>query len=267
MIYNLVSSGEIVARISEDYNINHADYINRVPQWVHQAMGELDINIAFIPTFITIPIVERIGLLPRDIKLITGVEADGCRLTRIHGHGSVKTIELTQRDAIVMTSLGSTVYGDNIVIDTENNKVVMNPTKIRTYNNETIVHTQPSDKYNYILLPNGKIEINSDAKFVTIYYLSYPITFDTIFGFDAPQIPDNEHVKVALTWYVLRNILMRGYLHPIISLTSNDPENNPNRQWTRWKTIARNNASDSDPDQSAILSRLHRSYFYNSMFD
>jgi len=267
MIYNLVSSAEIIARISEDYNINHADYINRVPQWVHQAMCELDINIAFIPTYITIPIVERIGLLPKNIKMVTGVEGNGVRLNRIYGKSSINTRELDTSDAVVLTTLGSTIYGDNITIDVENNKINVEATKIRTYNNETIVQVSPSEKYNYILLPNGKIEVNSDCDYVTIYYLSYPIEFDVIFGFDAPQIPDNEHVKIALTWYVLRNILMRGYVHPIIKLGGVDPEYDPAKQWKVWKQSARNNMSDSDPEQSAILSRLHRSYFYNSIFE
>lgn len=267
MIYNLVSAAEIVARISEDYNINHADYINRVPQWVHQAMCELDINIAFIPTYITIPLIDGIGLLPKNIKLITGVESNGVRLNRIYGKGCINTREIDSTDAVVMTNLGKTIYGDDITLDVENNKINVTATSIRTFNNETIVQVLPSERYNYILLPNGKIEVNNDSDYATIYFLSYPIEFDAIFGFDAPQIPDNEHVKIALTWYVLTKILMRGYLHPIIKLGGVDPEYDPSKQWKVWKTNARNNVSDSDPEQYAILSRLHRSYFYNSIFE
>lgn len=265
MIYNLVSSGEIIARISEDYNINHADYINRVPQWIHQALNELNIDIAFIPKFQFIPIIENIGLLPGDIKMITGVEANGIRLNRIYGRSSIRTTEVNHQDAVVMTNLGSTIYGENITID--GSKVVMESNKVRTYNNETILTTKPSDKYNYILLPNGKIETNLDCEEVVVYYLSYPIEFDSIFGFEAPMIPDNEHVKIALTWYVLCKILMRGGVHPILKLGGIDPEYDPSKQWKHWKPIAINKANEDDPEQMAILSKVHRSFFYNHLFD
>jgi len=264
MIYNLVSAAEIVARISEDYNINHGDYINRVPQWVSQALNELDINLAFVPTFATIPMVERIGILPKSIKVITGIEYNGVRLGRIHGTSRDMIPELNNGEAIILTSLGSTIYGNNTVVDGD--IITTNPSKIRTYNHETILSAPISDTHNYILLPNGKLETNFDCTEVIIYFLKPPIEFDEHFGFESPMIPDNEQTKVAFTWYVLRNILMRGYKHPIISLGNRDPEFDPSKQWTKWKLIARNNLAYGDSEENDILSRLWGSYFYNSIF-
>lgn len=264
MNYNVVSAAEIVARISEDYNINFGDYINRVPQWIIQALNELDVNIAFIPTYKVIPLVDRIGILPTNIKVITGVEGNGVRLNRIHGISKDMIPELNYDEAITMTSLGSTIYGTNTVVDGD--IITTTPTKIRTYNNETILDAAISSQYDYILLPNGRVEVNQDIDEVIVYYLSQPIFFDKTFGFQAPFIPDNEQTKVALTYYVLRNILMRGYKHPILKLGQVDPEYDPAKQWTKWKLIARNNLSQGDSEENDILSRLWGSYFYNSIF-
>ncbi len=265
MFYNLVSSAEIVARISEDYNINYSDYINRVPQWVHQALNELNVKIAFIPTNIDIPIVDRIGILPKDIKVMLGVECDGVRLRRIDGTSRKLGTELNYNDAIVMTNIATSIYGTDTSISNDG-VITTTPDKIRTFNNETIIEAPISQQYDYLLLPNGKIEVNKDCDNITVYYMQYPIQFDDVFGFEAPMIPDNEPTKVALTWYVLSKILMRGYKHPILQLSHRDVEFDPYKQWDVWKTKARNNLSDGDSERNDIISRIWNSYFYLSTF-
>jgi hypothetical protein len=65
---------------------------------------------------------------------------------------------------------------------------------------------------------NGKIRIVMDA---------LPIEEDCDTGTFYPLIPDVEELKIALRLYVIRNILMRGYVHPVMDLKSNSPVTNP----------------------------------------
>jgi hypothetical protein len=76
---------------------------------------------------------------------------------------------------------------------------------------------------------NGKITIFMDA---------LPIEEDCETGIFYPLIPDVEELKIALRLYVMKNILMRGYKHPVLDLNANNEYTNPALAFDKQKRKA-----------------------------
>ena len=92
---------------------------------------------------------------------------------------------------------------------------------------------------------------------VSITYKHFPFTFDKELNRITPLVPDTEEVRIALMWYCARQLLYRGYKHPVLTLNSNDPDVNPARAWTLHKKAAINSISSLDAD---AMYRMTKSY-------
>lgn len=90
-----------------------------------------------------------------------------------------------------------------------------------------------SSSLSYTLLHNGYIRLETDdPKFsdveVKIYYKGYKREFNKTIHSTIPLVPDKSIVIEALSFYVLKHILGRGYEHPVYSLSGRDPYLNVN---------------------------------------
>ena len=83
MIYNRVSGKTCVARLYNSFNIDYSDWESRSPQWINQALGELNAYNSLEKTRKTETVSDYIFKLPCDIKVLAAIEYEGCRLPRI----------------------------------------------------------------------------------------------------------------------------------------------------------------------------------------
>ena len=112
----------------------------------------------------------------------------------------------------------------------------------------------------YTVTDNGWIYfdgIENDDIEITYKYL--PMVWDSEVNRMLPLIPDNEEVEQALVWYCMRQLLYRGYKHPVINFQSNRPDLNPSLAWEHWKRIAVRAISSLDADTMYRLSLSHNS--------
>lgn len=80
----------------------------------------------------------------------------------------------------------------------------------------------------YTLLHNNYLRLEADHPRysdieVTIYYKGFDTTFNKKLHIEIPLIPDKAIVIEAISYYVFKNILSRGYIHPVYNLSGNDP--------------------------------------------
>jgi hypothetical protein len=64
-----------------------------------------------------------------------------------------------------------------------------------------------------------------------LYYHTIPIEFNEKFQIFVPKIPNRPYVIDNIKWFVLKNILSRGYIHPVYSLGNRNQEYDPNIKW------------------------------------
>ena len=85
----------------------------------------------------------------------------------------------------------------------------------------------------YTLLHNSHIRLEaehprySDIE-VAIYYKGFETIFNKDLHIEIPLIPDKPIVIEAISYYIFKNILSRGYIHPVYNLSGNDPHLNVN---------------------------------------
>lgn len=72
-----------------------------------------------------------------------------------------------------------------------------------------------------------------------VVYASIPLDWDETTNMYIPRVPDIQEVIENVKWYILKIILARGYKHPVYSLTTNNPLNNPHLRWEQTKRPAR----------------------------
>lgn len=244
MIYNHVSLKNIVGRIFNTYNIKSADFINRVPQWTGEALGKLNIYMALEPAITRIEVNEYKAILPSTLKKLVAVEYNGLIIPRLIG----TRLEYVSESGF-SSSLSESKHLKNIEYD--QNGVIIS---VRT--EETTIPVTRSSEYNYILHKNGYIDLPFETGELTIYFQKLPEESDPQTGMYFPLVPDDENVQEAITWYILMNMLYRGYIHPILSLTSANRYINPGLQWDYYKPIARNSASSPDREQRELHSAI-----------
>jgi hypothetical protein len=117
-------------------------------------------------------------------------------------------------------------------------------------------------EYTYYI-NNGWAHLSEEEGVATIIYMKPPIEIDEESGLHYPLIPEVEEVKIALRWYVLMQILSRGYIHPIFSLNSNNGETNPTYKWNEHRRRAKYFADRMDNPQRHRMAKLLSEFLSN----
>ena len=97
----------------------------------------------------------------------------------------------------------------------------------------------------YSLNPNY-IHCSFQTGTIVIYYLGIDTDED---GF--PNIPDNYHVKEAITWYIISRMLLRGFKHPVVSYEMADSK------WIMNYPKAQNACKFPDIDAQDLFKRTY----------
>ena len=244
MIYNTVSSKAIIGRLINSHNIHSADYISRVPQWIGEALGKLNISMGLEPAKTRVEINEYKAKLPSTIKVLHAVEYNGYIIPRINGK---------RKDYI--TSEGMSEYYQEIkLVQDITYDINGNITSVRT--SDSRIPASRSNEYNYILNKNGFLDFSISTGEAIIYFLKLPEEIDSDTGMYFPLVPDVEMVITAIEWYCLMMMLYRGYKHQVLALSSPNRYLNPAAQWEHYMPIAQNKASAPDPEERKLQSKL-----------
>ena len=120
-------------------------------------------------------------------------------------------------------------------------KVKVNDTEL-TVNNR-IVDVFKLSPYEYF--ENNRY-VCVKANKAKITYRSLPIEKDCNTDKSYVLVPDHEHVKEAIRWFIMKRLLYRGYKHPVINLDSNNPYTNAGIAYDKARKKARSSAYAAD---------------------
>lgn len=125
-----------------------------------------------------------------------------------------------------------------------------------------------NNKSNYVYLLNGdEVELEFKEGTAHVVYMDLPVEWDDDLGMWIPLIPNVPRVIEAVTYYVLKIILARGYIHPLYSLTTNNPELNPALLWRDTRKKARISANRMDNEDRRNMSDVLTNFLNNPRAD
>ena len=246
MVYNTVSSQQIIGRIMNTYNIKSADYIARTPQWIGEALGKLNIIMALEPAKTRVEVNEYKAKLPSTVKILVAVEYDGVLIPRIDGTRMEYINSVGEAESYSELKLTK-----DITYDSNGNIIAVRTT-------DSQIPASRTSEYNYILHKNGVIDFSVQTGELVLYFLKVPEETDAETGMYFPLVPDVELVQEAIVWYCLMNMLYRGYKHEMLSLVSPNRYINPAMQWDYYMPRAQNRASAPDRAQRELHSQAWR---------
>lgn len=268
MNYNLINGDEIIRRLDNDFNINHSDYITRLPQWIYQALRDIDYLNAFVPASYYATVLNYKAVLPNDLYELTGIEYNNKRLTRSLHPVHKSTINVNE-EPVITSNIGVTVYGTTTDIRVEDGiedqlkNVEMDVSMTRRYEAITITST-PYSEETYTLVPGG-VELSFEEGYIWFHYYKLPYYYNEMIGGMCPYIPDNEKAIECITYYCIKAMIQRGYQHPIYNFNGNNPYTNIGLLYDKSKKAARNNINKWDVDQSQRIINLMNSALYNQI--
>lgn len=116
----------------------------------------------------------------------------------------------------------------------------------------------------YTEIGNNKIKINNLAVgTVIVYYTELPITWDKELNKWMPLVHDNIIIQEAICLYILKRMMLRGYVHSILSLSSNNPMTNVGILYEIGKKKARNQTWVIDSDTRHNIYKVLANMFNN----
>jgi hypothetical protein len=108
---------------------------------------------------------------------------------------------------------------------------------------------------------NGWIHTNVEKGNIEITYKTPPVELDPILGIEFPLIPDEVHTKKALMAGILRNMIIRGYVHPVMNIKENNPFVNPALAYKEERVLARIAITSPNSDAREKYTKPHTSLF------
>lgn len=98
------------------------------------------------------------------------------------------------------------------------------------------------------------IEFDEEEATLTVNYRGLPIVYDSEMDIYFPLIPNTPEVTQYLAMYLLRNVMMQGFKHPIFSFESRNPNTNIDGILTKYEKLAKskiNKMSKAERDDIA----------------
>lgn len=230
MISNLVSSSEVILNVIDRYNIKSEDFVSRAGKWITECIDDLGyiVNLKserYYSTFNN----NRI-LLPPYCKNVVTVLIDG---EKVDYNESLYSIDST---ASLNRGIG-TISNNNLGI----------PSSIPIIA-ETDTSFISSGMPMFYRLSNGWLHTNVATGEIEIIYKKYPTEFNDVLALELPVIPNEFDTKEAIASFILKTILMRGYIHPILNLKENNSITNPGIAYKNHKRLSRINLNAPNVD-------------------
>ena len=151
----------------------------------------------------------------------------------------IEAVESTFQDNIILLPQ----YAGEILLLIVNDQILVNNNTNIEYRNILNTLTTSNDKYS---IADNVVELESNNGTYKLFYKTLPVEFNDKFQIYCPKVPDKQHVIDNIKWFVLKNILSRGYVHPVYSLGNRNPEYDPNLKWQNTLNKARVQLSEMD---------------------
>ena len=277
MLNNVNTNVErIIAKIDNDFNPDNSDWIPRVGAWCIDAMSILNC----VPTVRKkekLSVTDRIAYSKCNINNtnIKVYDSNGCEIEEAKDkrccnnnpstgeEQETKMTELSISAGLYETDNPIAQAPDYLVAETLNAEKEW-PGRYRI--NEYNFGNKTNKEHNYVLVDCNKIEINFDAKYISIEYNAIK-TEQTSFGYELPVIPNNGLLIEALVYFCMYKMLCRGYKHPVFNLNASQYGTNPYYIWLQLKEEARRSVLNDKFDTDEDISKILRSNFYINTFD
>lgn len=298
MLNNVNTSVErIIAKIDNDFNPDGSDWIPRVVAWTIDAMSQLDV-LHEVPKRRRLAVLNRFAHshCPISTKGLKVFDERGCEIpivgknkasscasstgggTASQGYYNKPTdrdnpdcvvypqcdCDASERVSVVDTGYeGKETYGS---IAIHNNSPIPAEQHI-VYEETYSAARRGCDNRNYVLICNDTIELNYDAKYITIESLEVETEYSDYYKCDIPVIPNNGILIEAIGFYCMYKMLCRGMKHPVFNLNASQYGTNPYYQWMQLKDKAKAGVIiDAQKQIEDNDGAAWRSYFYNYTF-
>jgi len=276
MVHNYITSKSLIERIYSDYNIQSDDFVSRLSTWTLNAIREIGIKQSYVLTNIRLELFNYKVCIPKEIDRIYAVKIKGMTADLNYNLFINEKIDYNMKSKVIgfdgkVYSHEPNILDDyfNVVttIDTSSQHIIetdITPNPIYNAQYDNLKHTvfdinywkgRTKQTYNY-KVTDGWIHSNVEYGDIEIACGAIPYVYDEEFDMLFPLIPDDENLIKAITFYVLGQILMRGYKHPLLSYAINNEFLNPGMAWIKYIKLARNSCNAMSPDSKRTLSKL-----------
>lgn len=193
-------------------------------------------------------------------------DENGCRLEDANktncqcngfstGSQKENSCELTP-DTVSIDNTGNYGYGESMATPI--------PGTFPVKHNVSVLKYLAKNK-NFVLIDNHQIELNYNAKYITVEYSRIQTECSEQYGCELPIIPNNGTLIEAIVYYCMYKMLCRGYKHPVFNLAASQYGTNPYFMWTQLKDKAKRSIINNGINED--LSKLWRSAMFINMFD
>ena len=217
-----ISSATLIPDMYNDYNIQSDDFVSRFPIWVDDHRCQL----------------------PWDFRGIIDVVINNKKAV-------LKNSAEFNKDTI--TEKVTTVPTYTPYPGIPNADITSPGDKNNSFNHAPVDKEQP-----YYYISNNWIHTNVDYGTIHLRYRALPVVYDSIINMDVPLIYNNGPLKKYLKLYVLKQMLLRGYKHPVISLTTNNPYTNPAIELDRMRIQVRVSCNKFSNDRRENIATILR---------
>ena len=225
-----VSSAILIPEIYSDYNINSDDFISRFPNWIYNALEELNFVQAYIDKTCNIEVVNYRGKLPEDFKGAIDLIIDNTKLP-------------------LKSTIDDIKFKDTI--EKENNIEIVN----KAFDKITKVKSEVE-----YYISNGWIHTNIESTTIYLRYKAIPTELDSNSGMEFPMIYDEGLLRRYLKLYIIRQILLRGYKHPVLNLKDDNPMVNPGLELMNMRNAVRVACNKFNKDRRENIAKALTKY-------
>ena len=241
----------IIAKIDNDFNLDHTDYIPRIAAWVIEVLSILKCA-KYEKVIKKINVTNKI------------VNTEGIDLNNITVYDRKLRIIQSMQDVLKEKHC---CCGDYIGRD-EQIAVPVDPTK---YPEEYVTTSRnkcckDNNKY-YVVVNANQLELNFEADFIYIEYKAVKTEKSTLYNCELPVIPNNGVLIEAIVYYCMYKILCRGHKHPVMNLNASQYGTNPYYMWLQLKDQAKRSVIIDEQGEVIDDGGQWRESFYNFTFN
>ena len=201
MNYKFISSKEVIGKVFRDLKPTDSSWTMDAVEWIGEALDFIGYHGAFEKKTETVSVKDFRAAFPCDLYALRAVEYQGRALV----HGTSTAGYDTDRTTLASPNNASSIT-TTAVYQTDPTEDAASPSpKYGTTVNRSV-------GVEYYLVNAGYIVTSFEEGDIKLHYTAYPTDAD---GF--PMVPDNIYVKQALEWYIIRQMMMGGYVHPVFN--------------------------------------------------
>lgn len=221
-----VNSAELIREIYDDYNITSDDFVSRAPAWIYNALDELNFIQAYVEKTIEDKIEHYRCELPNDFQGLIDIII-----------GDTKAQLRSPHDNNYKTKF----------------KDIIDEKDITHKSFDSITHNKSNVEY---YISNGWIHTNIEEADIHIKYKAIPSELDETLNMHFPLIYNEGMLRRYIKLYIIRQILLRGYKHPVLSLASNNPVINPGLELLNIRSTVRVACNKFNKDRRENIARI-----------